>query len=728
MRPVIPIYNLMQAKFFNPWIALLFLLATGSQLSAQIKFESSNFLDARIFVDTLEFNWRHDVITTGGKKQLSFRYTEENQVAEVYLFFDEAAPVNDVQLLPSADFSLLDSVFIFTDYVRFKVRFNNLTTTEFLKFTMKVWVEAREMHPGDSVGYDIVDLPLFPFTDTYAELYPNTDELYIGEEKVFELTTNNPENIIIDNRWTEGLPINYRTTRNGSNLMLHLLPNALGTQQLVVPFQVKKPSIQYGRPTYELPPVQQSFTIKSGRLVFLQFDKQEVTPHEDKTEPIEVQIDNSRFLRIGKTYRIENQEEAGGPLIAELFTKTRLNNDRILCLLRPYAFHRKADGYLYIKDGDEPRFVTNLDITPRTTIENIFIQREGRDWASGNTVYPGETINIRLEGKGLHKAKFSFPGANNLEFDSLVRNENISLYRIKVPLDITANKIEIFNHNQSTGKSLNIREYQKPRVFDFVTLDLGSRRYKFSEVEKPIYYDETLTDLVFDFDRNAIDNSEDIHGKQYLSIKVKVSGKRGNLIELYQFDQVIVCPGEASPRFTYYDKQDCRSEDINLNNFLARKTSELEEWSRIELEVAHRKDKYGEEGNTKRVQIYLKRDYNFDIDVSFPAGLLILKKDNKDFTNFGGVSFAMLAQFSFYQPGKIAKYRPYKFGAGFIAIDAFNFTSNNERQDVGLVVIGSLYPTSSNNRLSFPLFMGGGYLLKEKKPFFLIGPGIQVRM
>ena len=87
----------------------------------------------------------------------------------------------------------------------------------------------------------------------------------------------------------------------------------------------------------------------------------------------------------------------------------------------------------------------------------------------------------------------------------------------------------------------------------------------------------------------------------------------------------------------------------------------------------------------------------------------------------------MIAQMSFYQPGRIAKYRPYKLGAGFIAIDAFNFTESNSR-DVGLVVIGSLYPTSSDNKLTFPLYAGFGYLLSEQKPFFLIGPGIRVRL
>lgn len=688
-------------------------------LLAQKNFQESYLLGARMYIDTAEFLWTEHAIEVKGQKRLSFEYQEENEVAEVYLFFDEAAPVQDVSLLASGDFTLIDSLLHFSDYVRFKVRFNSLTTTDFLKFTFKIRLEDKE---------ELVELPLFPYTHTYAALYPETEELFIGEEKIIPLTTNNVENIAIDNRWSEGLPVNYRMTREGADLLVHVLPNTLGTQKVTIPIHVRKPDLQNGALVYQMEPIELSFNIKSGRLAFLQFDKQEVTPKEDKTEAIEIQIDNSRFLRLGKTYRIEDQEEKGGPLIAELYTKARLNNDKILCLLRPYAFHRNSEGYLYIKDGDEARFVTNLDITPRTAINQIYIQHEGREWENSNVVYPGETVNVRLEGEGLHKAKFSFPGAQNMIYDSLVKNENISLFQLHIPLDITSSQVDIFNHNQSTGRNLQVKEFQKPKDFSFITLDLGNKQYLLNEIDKPIYYEETLTDLVFDFNRAAIDLSQDLNGKQYITIKVKVSNKKGNLIELYQFDQLVICPDESSPRYLNYDKNDCRPEDINLNNFLTKKTFELEEWSRIDIEISHLKDKYDGKGLTKKIQVILKRDFNFDIDVSFPAGLLILKKNEKDFTNFGGVSFAMLAQFSFYQPGKIAKYRPYKIGAGFIAIDAFNFSADNDRQDVGLVVIGSLYPTSSDNRLTFPLFMGGGYLLKTQKLFFLIGPGIRVRI
>jgi hypothetical protein len=88
----------------------------------------------------------------------------------------------------------------------------------------------------------------------------------------------------------------------------------------------------------------------------------------------------------------------------------------------------------------------------------------------------------------------------------------------------------------------------------------------------------------------------------------------------------------------------------------------------------------------------------------------------------------MIAQFSFYHHEKFAKYRPYKIGAGFLALNAFNFSDNADNRDVGLVILGSLYPTTRDVKLTFPLYVGGGYLLKDQKWFFLIGPGIRVKL
>ncbi|WP_258102775.1 hypothetical protein [Marinoscillum sp. MHG1-6] len=690
------------------------------QLSAQIEFSESNFVDLRMYIDTSSYSWEEDRIRHRGKDYLPFEYQEEQEVAEVYLYFDRGEGIQEIELMPSSDFEIQDSIFIIDDHATMKVKFRELTNANFLKFSFKV--RKRD----SAVSY--VNLPLFPYTYTYVKYYAPDEQLYIGEEKVTEITTNRPDNIVIDNRWTEHQPINYQMRKDGSRILLNLEPTQLGTQSIRVPISVKKPYVKDGVVRYDLPSIEQSFSIKTGRLAFLQMDEQEITPNDDKTEPVVIQMESSRLLLMGKTYRVENQEEPGGALVAELFTKNRLNNDKVLCLLRPYAHHRKSDGYLYVKDGDSPRFVTNVDITPKSQIKDIYLQREGEDWEKSNVVYPGESLSVRIEGVALHKSQFSFPGIENLQLDSLIRNESIAVFKIKVPIDISATKIEIFDRSNNTNKYLEVKEFQRPRPFDFINLELGHEEHTVSEVDRPIYYEGNLTDLVISFDRSKIDQNRDINGKQYINIKVKVSNKDGNLIELYEIDEVVVCPNEKSIRSAHYKDPNCVSNGINLNNYLSKKTYDMDEWSRIELQISHVKDKYQEKTESKKIQIYLKRKYNFDIDVSFPGGLLILKAKERDFSNFSGVSFAMIAQFSFYQPGKIAKYQPYKVGAGFIAIDAFNFSESASNRDVGLVVIGSLYPSSGANRkLTFPLYAGFGYLMKERKFFSLIGPGIRVR-
>lgn len=699
-------------KFFIFLLGIIYLVPAISQQSEPY----SPLIGVKLYVDTLSFSWEKDAIQVNKREVLPFKYDEEQEVVEGYLFFDLDADIEMLRLMPSADFDIVDSVALFDDYARFKVRFRQISASGFLKFIF----EQRS-----ATGIQLLEVGLFPYTDTYVNFYPGDMELFVGEEKRLELITNNPENLVVDSRWSEGLPINYRLTKAGSRIFLELSPTSLGNQMLTVPIRLKRPFIEAGVLNYALPTLEYSFMVRGGRLAFLSLDPQELTPSDDRTQPIEVQIQNDRNLKLGRTYRLENQEDKGGALIAELFTKTYLNNDKVLCLIRPYAYHRKNEGYLYLKYADQPQFVTNVDITPKTEIKKIAVQREGQDWKYTNEVYPGETIVIKLEGVSFHKAHFTFPGIENLKLDSLVRNETASLFKVKIPEDIAATKIEIYNGGNTTGWELRVKEYQRPRAFDFIKLELDSEVYSLESIDKPIYYEGNLADLLISFDRARIDEGG-FYGKQYLDIKVKVSSKAGNLIELYQFDDLLITPDESSVRHVHYTDPNSLSNGLNLNNYLSKKTYNLEEWSRIDLEFSHVKSHYTSGTKTHKIQIYLKRDYNFDIDVSFPGGLLILKPGG-NFTNFGGISFAMIGQFSFYQPGKIAKNRPYKIGAGFIAIDAFNFTESNNG-DVGLVVIGSLFPTNSDKRLTFPLYAGFGYLMKEVKPFFMIGPGIRVRL
>jgi hypothetical protein len=109
--------------------------------------------------------------------------------------------------------------------------------------------------------------------------------------------------------------------------------------------------------------------------------------------------------------------------------------------------------------------------------------------------------------------------------------------------------------------------------------------------------------------------------------------------------------------------------------------------------------------------------------------LLTKYQGQPSYTSFGGISLATLAQLSFYAPDRINRLRPYRIGAGFVALNAFNLSNNaNVERDLGLVVIGSVVPVRTGARLTFPLYLGGGYLLTRGTPFLLFGPGIGVTL
>ena len=177
----------------------------------------------------------------------------------------------------------------------------------------------------------------------------------------------------------EGENLNYRISKTFNQIRIHIVAKSLGRQVVSVPLKLKRPMLNENREAvFDLPLIEHAFIVRQSRLQFLNVDRNEVTLDDStQRQGIEIQIDNSRLLKMQKTYRIEKQEEPGGSLVAEIYTKNSLTNNQVLCVLRVYNYHRKSDGYLYIKDGDAARFITNFEITPKTTISRISILRNG---------------------------------------------------------------------------------------------------------------------------------------------------------------------------------------------------------------------------------------------------------------------------------------------------------------------------------------------------------------
>jgi hypothetical protein len=687
------------------------------------------FGDAVLRIDTSEYSLARDRVNYQGRTYLAFQFSDPEPVCEVILKALPGGSLEGLELVPSGDFELVDSLLLVDPgLAQFKVRFRDLINSNFLKFTFRT---------GDSLdqGSGLFELNLLPCTQTYLKLYSASDELYIGEEKVFELLTDNIENIRFSNDWVEGENLNYRISKSFNQIRLHIVPKTLGRQEISVPVQVKKPYLGEKRQVlFELPPIRHTFYVRQSRLQFLNVDRNEVTLDDStKTEGIEIQLENSRLLEMQKTYRIEKQEEPGGGLVAEIFTKNSLTNNRVLCILRVYNYHRKSEGYLYIKDGDEARFITNFDITQKTTVEKISILRDGL-WSQNLSVYPGEIIDLKIEGVGLHKANFTFEELEDItSSDSLIRGEKLALYRFRIPLNVSRRRLELFNYARPTGRTLNVREYQEARPFDYLWINYQGIRHSIDDLPSTILVDGTIQNFIFGSDPDMIDSKDKLYGKQYLRLDITVTGRRGELLEVKTIENLVICPGIRSPRAEFYNRSDCGPSQFDLNQYFRKKTSSLEIWSQIKVRVSNQADKYEGGGLSQEFDMILRKAYSFDVEVSFPAGLITVSRpdpgsENQRLGQLTGISVAMIAQFTFYYPEKINVQRPYKIGAGFLALNTFNFSDNAEGRDLGLVVLGSLYPTTKDVKLTFPLYIGGGYQLKSQKWFLLIGPGIRIRL
>lgn len=704
-------------------LLILFNLSALSQ-------NESFFRDLILKVDTLEYSLRNNSIKIDGRNQLFFKYDNEDEVCEVHLVPSQPFQKGSLSILPSGDFELIDSLLMINpEYYRFKIRFRDLNKSDFLKLSF------RYRSGADSTA--LKEIPLFASTNTYLRFYPVSDELYIGEEKVFELVSNNPENIqeVID--WQTSGNFDYRITTRFNQVRLHVIPKATGRNTLRFTPVTKKPFIEKdGKIRNNLAPFEYDFLVKQSRLRFLNTDRQEITMSEDtRMQGTEIQMDYQPGMEVEKTYRVENQEAPGGPLIAEIFVKSLLANNRILCLVRPYNYHRTTMGYLYIKEGDKPKFITNFNITPKTTFTKISILRSGSDWSTNLNVNPGDVVDIRIEGEALHKSSLRWEDVENLTPDSAVVNENLAMFKIRVPLNVNKRRIELYNHGVQTGQALTVREFQVPRDFDYVKVNFGDRDYALTGSAGMFIHDKTIRDIVIDFDRDLIDSPQKIYGKQYLKVDIKITGRNNELIELQTIENIVVVPSAKSPRSLYYNMSDATPSSVSLNKYLRKKTFDLEDWAKIELTFQNVRERYEVNGFRKDIVIYLQKPYTFDIGVSFPSGLLINTfgpdpsgGNAKQYQNFGGVSMAMIAQFSFHDADRPGKFKPYRVGAGFLALNTFNLSNDNANRDLSLVVLGTLSPTRRDLKLTFPLYLGGGYKLNEGKWFVLLGPGISVRL
>ena len=472
----------------------------------------ANYLDkVTLQTESSGFSTTKDTVRYQGRSCLYFQYGKDNEVCDVRIYPSVKHIIKSISLVESADFRLLDSLVNYNNqYYTFKVQFQHLSASSFLRFRLNLDLDS---------GKVMQDIPLLPVTATTVDLAVKGDELTVGEEKVFELITNHPENIRFAPNWQTQQDVEYRISESHGQLFLHLLANTVGQKSLSIHLQTYSPFFANGSLSSDLPALNPVFNVKKAALTFLQTDKNDfVFDDKLKNEGVEIQIDNARNLQLNNTYLVEGKESPGSPLIAEIFTKERLSNNKVLCVLRAFNYHRKSDGCLYIKDNDVARFITNFNVIPSVSIEHIKIMRNGKDWKEDATIYPGETVNLRLEGQSLEKSQLRFDGLVNLRADSVVKNDKALEYRLKVPVDISKKSIEIYNEGEKTGQSLTVKECSKAHPFDYITINYGNGSRRLSDIHGPELYDKLIKDVIISFQPNKIDSATNLYGKQYLTL------------------------------------------------------------------------------------------------------------------------------------------------------------------------------------------------------------------
>lgn len=709
----------------SAYFLLFLLVANWPTISTQAQgtqatLASQLFDSLTVYSNDRAFSSNRDVVKFAGLSQLAFTYTSEEQIV-FGTVYKKRNLKGRLRLLSTADYDVIDSL-AQTDETayNFRIRFKRLSETEFpfLRFEL----EKTNGGPG------VVDLHIFPYSDTQVGFNPGNEDLYLGEARKFELLTNRVDNLELDGMWRTAGEFDYRLVREGNTAFIYIEPKSLGEHLFELTPKTKRPHLDAaGLPSFFLPPVRHNFNVRNSRHVFLRMDVREIIRNPKNPESTEVQIDNNRRLQIGKTYRVEADEEVGSPLIAELFTLRRLTTDRVICEFRPYRDHSIQDGYLFIKDGDTPVFMTNVEIAPTPEIRSASILRNGDSYTNDLTVKPGESFELRLEGNSLTKARFNFEELEVIGSDSLVQSDVLRTYKLKVPLSVSRRKLNLFDGSSPTGIVLTVAEHQRARPFDFIEIDYGAGPVVVDSIRQPILHPKTVKDLVISFNPERIDDNEHLYGRQHIRILVRIEDKRGTLIESRDLGKFTVCPGENSPRNGFYPASGCQLDDLYLNTYLSRKTHGLDEWSRIELVIEHLADRHSGESYVQRVVIYNQRRSTFDIDVSIPAGLITQKVGRGEQLSplVSGIGFAMMAQFTFYKKDEIQRIQPVKAGVGFLAQNAFNFNPDAER-DLGILAITSINPIRRTGKFSFPLFGGFGYFMQDNSFFFMIGPGIRV--
>ncbi|MCC5916183.1 MAG: hypothetical protein JJU02_02530 [Cryomorphaceae bacterium] len=597
----------------------------------------------------------------------------------------------------------------------------------------RVKLELSELKPGQMISpvirfttgkkHQNFEMNIYPYEIPQIALAESETEVFRGEEKSIEIVAVNPEFYEVNEDWVSEEALDYWLRRESGKLVLNIRGKTTGTKKLQIPTKLKYSYPRDSSITKKGPVLEIEIVIKPSRLRFLNADRENIFFDSESRSAGEIQLDYHPGLKLKNAYRIEDVNEGSGRLIAEIIPKSALGNDKILCEVYSYSHHRTNEGYLYVKDGGRTLAMTNFNVVNRPLIQDVSLMREGGDWTDRLTIYPGETVELRIRGNGLSISNFNFAPCEHRR-DTTRISDRITFYTITVPHNIDRKKVSVFMNDDVTQYELLVREHKRPAQFDYISIDYGEGFVTLTDekIDKPIFYDQTIKDITLYFDRTKIDKKDRFYGVQNLEIEIRIMSQDNKLLDIQTIRNIVVCPDETSPRHSFYQDLGCERNSISLNTHLLRKTFTLDAFDQVIINIRHT----GDNGPTERVHIYAERAFNFDLDVSFPAGLLTASISDPSVNNFSGVSTAFMAQFKFYSKRRFGQYSPFQIGAGFLALNAFNFADDAQR-DLGAVILASIVPVRRRSSFSFPIYVGAGYFFNQNQFIFLVGPGLQVR-
>jgi len=700
------------------YFVLLFTLST-TLVKAQDFLE-----DLIITTDSASFSLKENAVDYRRSEYLYFVMGNLNEVVNIKIIPKKSSNVTDIDLLSSASIDVVDSLIKIADgsYVA-SLRFVDILDNPYSRIVLSARIDNQKINRS---------VRLYPFIfPKMPDIEPSL-EVYSGQEVRIPLPVKNPFLMEYHDNWQKQGIVEYRIVKGDAEPILILKVKRTGSQLLKIAVESTKPFVdKEGLLSFNLFTIHLNIRAVFSKVNYLNFDKQSYYFEPQGSKLISVQFDNNRNIKLNRTYRIEDQDKAGGRLVGELFTRAIIENqNKVVASLRTYALHRIENGYLYMKLGDETEFFTNFNILKKPEISEFSILRTAKDWNSSHIVYPGESIELKFEGVGLEDSNIKFSdGKYKAVADTSRTSEHVYYCNITIPVDVKERTIPITLNGHNTSFELLVKERERPRPLDFVTLNYGEGRKVINgeTFVKPALHNAEIGDMVIRFNEDNIDEPYHLYGIQYLEVEVRYWDKNKKLIESRTVEDIKIVPGKQSLRHEGYSRSNASNPTIKLNDIMVNKTHELRPWSRIEITVKHDKSKYNGEGYSQHIQVYRSSKLTVGIEVSFPAGLLAKKLGEPGIGSLTGLSVASMAQFSFYKKNEINKLNPLSVGLGFIFLNAFNsLTSTGEdNSDIGMVSLLRFQPLKADSKVNFPLYAGFGYLFKSEAMFLLIGPGIQ---